>query len=61
MVKEVKFLRKQANKAERMAQSANEPEITRNYLSMARGFRTQAEILKAKKQLKKKKRSISDQ
>ena len=61
MVKEVKFLRKQADKAERMAHSASEPEITRNYLSMARGFRTQAEILKAKKQLKKKKRSISDQ
>jgi hypothetical protein len=56
MVKEVKFLRKQADKAERMAQSANEPEITLNYLNMARGFRTQAEILKAKKQSKKKKR-----
>jgi hypothetical protein len=61
MVKEVKFLRKQADKAERMAQSASEPEITRNYLSMARGFRTQAEILKAKKESKKKRRSLSDQ
>jgi hypothetical protein len=55
MVKEAKYFRKQADKAERMAQLATEPEISRNYLSMARGFRSQAEILKAKKQPKKKK------
>jgi hypothetical protein len=48
MVKETKFFRKQADKAERMAQSATDVEISQRYLNMAQAYRSQAEILKAK-------------
>ena len=53
MVKETKFFRKQADKAERMARSATDVEISQRYLNMARAYRSQAEILKAKKKAKK--------
>ena len=53
MVKETKFFRKQADKAERMARSAADVEISQRYLNMARAYRSQAEILKAKKKAKK--------
>jgi hypothetical protein len=43
MVKEIKFFRKQAVKAERMAQAAADPEISQSFLSMARAYRSQAE------------------
>jgi hypothetical protein len=36
MVKETKFFRKQATKAERMAQAAADPEISQRLLNMAR-------------------------
>jgi hypothetical protein len=47
MVKETKFFRKQADKAERMARSATDVEIS--YRNMARAYRSQADVLKAKK------------
>jgi hypothetical protein len=56
MVKETKFFRKQADKAERMARSANDGEVTERYLNLARAYRTQAEVLKAKKKAAKKAR-----
>jgi hypothetical protein len=49
MVKETKFFRKQADKAERMARSATDLEISQRYRNMARAYRTQADVLKAKK------------
>ena len=52
MVKETKFFRKQADKAERMARSAPDVEISQRYLNMAQAYRSQAEILKAKNKKK---------
>ena len=61
MVKETKFFRKQADKAERMARIASDVDVSQRYLSMARAYRTQAEVLKAKnlkaKNLKTKKKA----
>jgi len=48
MVKEFKFFRKQAEKAERMAQAASDAEISQSFLSMAKAYRGQANVLKAK-------------
>jgi hypothetical protein len=61
MVKETKFFRKQAAKAERMAaRTASDAEISERFLNMARAYRSQADVLKAKKlkakKLKAKKR-----
>jgi hypothetical protein len=55
MVKETKFLRKQADKAERIAQAVTDVEISQRYMSMARAYRSQADILKAKRNAAKKK------
>jgi hypothetical protein len=55
MVKEVKFFRKQAAKAERIARSASDAEVSQNFLSMAQAYRSQAAVLKAKKLTAKKK------
>jgi hypothetical protein len=49
MVNEAKFLRKQASKAERIARSVSDTEISERFLSMAEGYRSQADVLKAKK------------
>jgi hypothetical protein len=49
MVKEAKFFRKQAAKAERMARTVADAEISERYLNMAKGYRSQADVLKAKK------------
>jgi hypothetical protein len=49
MVKEIKFLRKQAAKAERIARTISDAEISERFLSMAEGYRSQADVLKAKK------------
>jgi hypothetical protein len=54
MVKETKFFRKQADKAERMARSATDIEISQRYRNMARAYRTQADVLKAQKKARKK-------
>jgi len=59
MVKATKFLRKQAVKAERMARSVSNAEISERYLNLAKAYRSQADVLKAKKKprLKAKKKS----
>ena len=54
MVKETKFFRKQATKAERMAQAAADPEISQRLLNMARAYRSQADVLKGKKKVRQK-------
>jgi len=51
IVKETKFFRKQADKAERMARSATDIESSQRYLNMAQAYRSQAKVLKAKKRL----------
>jgi len=56
MVKETKFFRKQAAKAERMARSVSDFEISQSFLNMAQAYRSQADMLKTKK-LKTKKKS----
>ncbi len=57
MVKEAKFFRKQAAKAERMARSASDAEISQSFLNMAKAYRCQADVLKAKKKSGKKRPS----
>jgi hypothetical protein len=54
MVKETKFFRKQAAKAERMARSASDAEVSRSFLNMAMAYRSQPDALKAKKKSTKK-------
>jgi hypothetical protein len=49
MVKATKFFRKQAVKAERMARSVSDAEISQSFLSMAKAYRSQADVLKAEK------------
>lgn len=56
MGKETKFFRKQAAKAERMARSASDAEISQSFLNMAKAYRSQADVLKAKKKSGKKRR-----
>jgi hypothetical protein len=56
MVKETKFFRKQAAKAERMARSVSDAEISQRFLNMAMAYRSQADVLKAKKKSGKKRR-----
>ena len=56
VVKETKFFRKQAAKAERMARSALDAEISQRFLNMAKAYRSQADVLKAKKKSRKKRR-----
>jgi hypothetical protein len=58
MVKEAKYFRKQADKAERMARAASDAEISRDFLNMAEAFRSQADALKAKRKSGKKRRAI---
>ena len=60
MVKETKFFRKQAAKAERMARSVSDAEISQRFLNMAMAYRSQADVLKAKKLKAKKKSAKSD-
>jgi hypothetical protein len=55
MVKEIKSLRKQADKAERIAQAVADVEMSQRYMSMARAYRSQADILKAKRKAAKQK------
>jgi hypothetical protein len=59
MVKETKFFRKQAAKAERMAQTASDVEVSQNFLNMAKAYRSQADVLKAKQKSGKKRRRSS--
>ena len=56
MVKPTKFLRKQAEKAERAASSTSDPEVTAGLRAMASAYRAQADIIKSKKKKTKKER-----
>ena len=56
MVKETKFFRKQAAKAERMARSASEAEISERFMNMPKAYPSQADVLKAKKKSGRKRR-----
>ena len=44
MVKETKFFRKQAAKAERMSRSVSDPEISESFLNIAKAYRSQADV-----------------
>ena len=53
MVKQAKFFRKQAEKAERMAQSVSDVEVAQDLSKLAKAYRSQAEVLKSKRKPKK--------
>jgi hypothetical protein len=53
MVKQAKFFRKQAEKAERMAQSVSDVEVAQDLSKLAKAYRSQAEVLKSKRKSKK--------
>jgi hypothetical protein len=53
MVKAIKFLRKQAEKAKGVAQKVQDREASREMLILASAYRAQADILKQKKKTKK--------
>jgi hypothetical protein len=57
MVKERKFFRKQANKAEEAAGRTSDPERAASLLALATAFRSQADALKRKHFKQKKKRA----
>jgi hypothetical protein len=54
MVKETKFFRKQATRAETAARTASDEEVSQGLLAMALGYRRQAELLKKKQKAGKK-------
>jgi hypothetical protein len=54
MIREVKFLRKQAEKAERMAPATSDDESAQSLSNLAHAYRSQADALKQSEQLKKK-------
>jgi hypothetical protein len=54
MAKVVKLLRKQADKAERAAMAATDNEVSEGLLALAKAYRSQAGVLKAKKKASKK-------
>lgn len=55
MAKETKFLRKQADKAERRARVAADAEISESLLNLAEAYRT-PDVMKAKRKQEKKRR-----
>jgi hypothetical protein len=55
MIKEVKFFRKQAEKAERMARATSDEESSRNLANLALAYRSQADVLKKSKKKSRKK------
>jgi hypothetical protein len=58
MVKETKFFRKQAEKAERMARATTDAETAHNLSSLAQAYRSQADALKRSNKLKKGKKTL---
>jgi hypothetical protein len=56
MAKETKFLRKQADKAERRAKVAADPEISESLSNLAKAYRSQADVMKVKRKQEKKRR-----
>jgi hypothetical protein len=53
MIKETKFFRKQAEKAERMARATSDEEASQNLTSLAMAYRSQADAPKRTKKLRK--------
>jgi hypothetical protein len=53
MIKETKFFRKQAQKAERMARATTDEEASQNLTNLAMAYRSQADALKKSKKPKK--------
>jgi hypothetical protein len=53
MIKETKFFRKQAEKAERMARATADEETSQGLFNLAMAYRSQADALKRSKKLKK--------
>ena len=53
MIKETKFFRKQAEKAERMALATSDKEASQSLSNLAQAYRSQADALKKTKKLKK--------
>jgi hypothetical protein len=58
MVKESKFFRKQAERAEQMALAASDDETSQSLSNLARAYRSQADILKQHNKMKKSKKKI---
>jgi hypothetical protein len=56
MAKEAKFFRKQAAKAERIAALIPDAEMSQRFFAMAKAYRSQADVLKAKKKSRKTRR-----
>jgi hypothetical protein len=56
MAKETKFLRKQADKAERRARVTADAEVSESLLNLASAYRTQADVMMAKQKQEKKRR-----
>jgi hypothetical protein len=54
MVKDIKFFRKQADKAERMARAISDVEASESLSNLAKAYRSQADALKAKRKSGKK-------
>jgi hypothetical protein len=54
MIKTTKFLRKQAEKAERQARAASDEEVAQNLSNLAKAYRSQADVLKKNKKASKK-------
>jgi hypothetical protein len=53
MIKETKFFRKQAEKAERMARATADEEASQSLANLAMAYRSQADAPKRSKKLKK--------
>jgi hypothetical protein len=53
MIKETKFFRKQAEKAERMARATVDEEASQSLANLAMAYRSQADALKKGKKMKK--------
>jgi hypothetical protein len=53
MVKETKFFRRQADKAERMARATSDDEASQSLSALAQAYRSQADMLKKSKKKKK--------
>ena len=56
MIKETKFFRKQAEKAERMARATSDEEASQSLSNLAQAYRSQADALKKSKKLDKSKK-----
>jgi hypothetical protein len=56
MVKPIKFIRRQADKAERAAGKASDAERADGLRALATAYRSQAHVLKQKKKLDRKRR-----